>query len=209
MDSVKSDLVTVTTELAPAPLEPGKELSIWDAPAWPTVFHAIKWTPAELKAAIDEYRTTTKSLVECLKRHKINVADAYLVAGQHCQVREAMLKARIARADLYDNAQDQITKRPPSYEEAPYLYQADREGNKVLTAAAIKWLELRHRHYAARAAQAETGTRIQRQQIETKNLHVHATASNNIPAKQSEPLHHKSLDDLLGDLRGLSVPKTD
>jgi hypothetical protein len=165
-------------------------------------------TPAALLWAIEEYKTTTRPLADCLDDVGSTTAQLHDLAVQHQEVTAAMESARVARTELYDREQDKIAESVPSPDEAPYLYQTDREGHQVLTNAAIRLLELRHKHYAARAAYCETGTRIQRQQIESRNLHMHMDArANNIPAKESEPLHHLSLDALLGDLRDLSQPK--
>lgn len=154
----------------------------------------ITATPADFRAALTEYSTSTEILDNCLKRHKIEYDTFCGVLRLYPEISEAYSVARADKAAKYgQEAQELYQDTPP-----PDAYETDKNGCLRLSNAYITWLRDKHASRMRQAAIHESGTYVDTKRTESKNININRNANININMSNLEDI---SLSELMGAQR--------
>lgn len=155
--------------------------SIWAQIKFPSATKPYKFTPQQLKQALTEYSNNIQAIDTVLEDHKITVNTFFMLLGLFPEINETYLAAQRLKARKYGEAALKLWDSLPNN---PVFYQADRDGNQVLTAAAVRYLEVKSTQYHRFAQIHETGTFVPVSKAETtnRNLSLQVNLNGKLPA---------------------------
>lgn len=185
-----------TAELRP-PKNPPTVDSVWSLQAFPRNTKPLKCSPAQVKAAIDEYAESADSIVDLLKKHKIRYITFFDLLDLYPEIRSAYLDAQKKKAHQYGSEAVSIYNKeiPESF------YEIDRFGCKRLSMAGIRYLENKHQAKLTHARIHENGTFNDVSKSESRVLMESRGVQININAELSD-LKGKPIDSLYDVLNG-------
>ena len=182
---------------------PPQTVSVFDLPEFPqSTFAPNKhyFTPAQIKSALDEYRDTATDIKTIIEKKGLNWGGFWKLCQMQPEVLAYYHNSRTLKAHSHDEKAENAVYTVPSPQEEPALYQADRDGNMCLSMAGARIIEFRWKHSKDRALYCETGTRVQRTQVDQRSLSVRVNVTpGQLPATARE-LGSTSLDTLMQGL---------
>lgn len=156
------------------------EVSIWEQPEFPHKTNKIQFTPQDLKNALREYESTTKPIAKILKDRGIKAHTFFKLVGVYPEIGQYYLSAQKSKAHQYGSACMELWEQLP---EDPAFYQVDRDGNKSLSTAGVRYLEVKSTMMLKQAQIHESGSYIpvSKQETLNKNLSIGVNLSGKIP----------------------------
>lgn len=178
--------------------------SIFDLPRFPQSTRPIECTPADVRKALHEYATTIDTIDKVLKRNNIRIGTFYQsILAQYEEIRQRYLHARQNKAQLYGAKAQDIFEELPDRSE---FYTYDKTGNKCLSTAGVRFLELRHQSMLKQAQIHETGSFVPASKQETINRSINfgVNLQGNLP--EGFDLSNAGPEDMLSVLRTKVTP---
>jgi len=125
--------------------------------------------PALVKEAFDRYASSVKSMVIICKELGIDYVRLFELMSRYPVVHGHYLMSQRIKAHQYGSKASDIwdDKNIPAY-----CWERDKSGALKLSMSGVRYLEGRSSHYMRQAEVHETGTYVQKTQIESKNLNV-------------------------------------
>jgi hypothetical protein len=173
--------------------------SIWNQPAFPHKTKKTQFTPQQVKEALNEYAHSIEPIDKILDRRRIKCETFWSLARVYDEISGYYLHAQRMKARKYGESAQQLWDKLP---DDPVFYQADREGNKCLTAAAVRYLEAKSQQYHRLAQIHETGSFIPLSKQETVNRNLSIGVQINGKLPDGFDLNNASPDQLIDLLRG-------
>lgn len=180
----KLRLLPVPKDMQPGQLPEGR--LIWDYERFPSHTRPYSFTPQDVAQAIDRFATTIEPWTEIMKQYGITRHGWYgspdwpAVPALYPEIRQAHALAAVRKADAFDSEQHWLMSLEQNRDGLPdWLFDISRNdpGKEVLTAAGVQWLRERRAYLREQALRHETGTRVPKQQVESRSLSIHADLS--------------------------------
>jgi hypothetical protein len=179
-------------------LLPTLQDTIFQQPEFPYKTNKTKFTPKHLYNMLIEYSQTITTTEDLLDKYGIEYNSFLRVMRVHPEIREAYDSARRLKADAYGQAASKIWQEGIS--DNPIFYQTDRAGNMTLTAAAVRYMEVKALQYHRFAQIHETGSYVPVSKQESVNRNLSISLSAKI--KGDFDLNTASPSDLINVIRG-------
>jgi hypothetical protein len=178
-------------------LLPTLQDTIFQQPEFPHTTNKISFTPITVYNMLLEYSQTVTTLEDLFVKYHVDVNRFFKFLRVYPEINEAYDIARRRKADAYGQAASKIWD---TISDNPIFYQADREGNPVLTPAAVRYMEVKSLQYHRFAQIHETGSYVpvSKQENVNKNLSINLSAK----IKGNFDLNTASPSDLINVIRG-------
>lgn len=207
----RNQLLPVPKDMQPGQLPEGR--LIWDYERFPSHTRPYSFTPQDVAQAIDRFATTIEPWTEIMKQYGITRHGWYgspdwpAVPALYPEIRQAHALAAVRKADAFDSEQHWLMSLEQNRDGLPdWLFDISRNdsGKEVLTAAGVQWLRERRAYLREQALRHETGTRVPKQQIESKSVSMHAHYVRNSGSHSRDASLPAGLSELEpGDVQGL------
>lgn len=154
--------------------------SIWFQDKFPAKTKPFSFPPKKLKETLIDYAHNIKPIDQCLTEAKIEPNTFFHLLRVYDEISELYLAAQRLKARKYGEAALKLWDILPNN---PVFYQADRCGNPCLTAAAVRYLEVKATQYHRFAQIHEIGSFIpvSKQENVNRNLSLGVTFQAKLP----------------------------
>lgn len=178
-------------------LLPTLDGTIFQQPEFPYKTNKTKFTPKTVYNMLLEYSQTVTTLEDLFTKYHVDINRFFKYLRVYPEINEAYAIARRLKADAYGQAASKIWDK---ISDNPIFYQADREGNPVLTPAAVRYMEVKSLQYHRFAQIHETGSYVpvSKQENVNRNLSINLSAK----IKGDFDLDTASPADLINVIRG-------
>lgn len=183
--SLKTPKITDNTQISTNPdntnlLDPDNPDSIFNQPEFPYNTKKYQFTPKQLREALIEYENTVDSIDKVLIRNKVKPHSFFKIAGQYEEIRQRYDLAQRRKSRKYGEKCLNLWEKLPDQNE---FYTYDREGNKCLSTAGVRYLEVKSQMMLRFAQVHETGSfvPVSKQENINKNLTFGVTVHGKIP----------------------------